>query len=297
MQRYPSFKTSVLSRLFGRFARKKFPSFFQSFINQTYVRCMNVDLRAFKNAASYESLNALFTRKFVTPRSFDTDASVFISPCDGKVSAYGTIQNDTALQIKGFDYRIGALLSDYVSKNNRQKLQNGVFINVYLSPKDYHRYHAPLDMRIAKAVHIPGKLYPVNLSWLKKVDELFIENERVVLECYTKNDHVFYMVFVGALNVGKIVFHFDPSIQTNASSKLQRYYYYTDLHVKKGDEIGLFEMGSTIVMLFEPNALEWDFSAVDNVTFGQTLGRVRRHEPNEHYQTIAAESTADASVP
>jgi len=258
---------------------------------------MNVDLRAFQNAASYESLNALFTRKIVTPRSFDTDERALISPCDAKISACGTIEADTALQIKGFSYRIGALLSDYVSKSMKQKLQNGVFMNFYLSPKDYHRYHAPLDMRIAKAVHIPGKLYPVNLTWLQKVDELFIENERVVLECYTKNDHVFYMVFVGALNVGKMVFHFDRSIQTNASSKLQRYYYYPDLNVKKGDEIGLFEMGSTIVMLFEPNVLECDFSAVDCVTFGQTLGRVRGNEPNEQHQTVASEPIADASVP
>ncbi len=272
MQRYPTFKTSCISSLFGLFARKQFPSWIQTIINRCYVMMMHVDLSEFEEASSYKSLNQLFTRRFKTRRLININEQAMISPCDGCISAYGLIENDTLLQIKGHTYRASALLSDYIAKNDKKRIDQGTFITIYLSPKDYHRYHAPLDMQILKAVHIPGKLYPVNLTWLKKIDGLFLENERVVLECCTPNKKRFYMVFVGALNVGKMVFHFDSTIQTNATSHLQSYYTYTDLHVKKGEELGYFEMGSTIVMLFEKDFLDYDLRHIREVKFGQSIG-------------------------
>jgi len=276
MQRYPNFKTSCLSHLFGIFASKEFPSTLQRMINKAYVILMKVDLQEFEEASFYKSLNKLFTRRFKTRRLFNIHKQTFISPCDSIISAYGTIEHSTALQIKGFHYNISRLLGDYISKESKNKLEGGDFINFYLSPRDYHRYHAPIDMRITKAVHIPGKLYPVNFTWLRKIDNLFIENERVVLECYTKEDKLFYMIFVGALNVGKIAFTFDASIQTNARTDLQRYYHYDNLSLTKGEELGHFEMGSTIVMLFEKELIDFDLGHVHNVKFGQPIGGTSR---------------------
>jgi phosphatidylserine decarboxylase len=276
MKRYPTFKTSLISRLFGRFATTAFPPFLQTYINKTYTALMHVDLSEFNTPESYPTLNALFTRSLQKERIIDERVTSFISPCDSFITASGKITHDSALQIKGHTYNVSTLLSDYCSVAHKKKLEGGMFVNFYLSPKDYHRYHVPIDMRIARAFHIPGKLYPVNFTWLQKIKGLFCENERVVLECYTHENRLFYMVFVGALNVGKMNFTFDASIQTNAKASMQNCYMYTNLFVKKGGELGRFEMGSTIVMLFEKES--FSLSVYDNepIRFGETLGMLRQ---------------------
>ena len=233
---------------------------------------MKVDLSECEDIHSYKSLNLLFTRSLKNPRVFDKDDQTFIAPCDGYISACGDIIDNLALQIKGFTYDFRALLSDYIEKREKDAMMDGVFINFYLSPKDYHRYHVPIDMTITKAVHIPGKLYPVNLEWLNTIEGLFIENERVVLECYTQENKLFYMVFVGALNVGKMCFTFDETIQTNAKGSISQCYTYDNLSLKKGEELGHFEMGSTIVMLFEKESFELCVDNALHVKFGQTIG-------------------------
>lgn len=275
MKRFPLFKTSVISRLFGMFANTEFSTSIQIMINKIYVNAMNVDLRECDAVESYLSLNKLFTRRLNTPRSFDTQASTFISPSDSLISACGKIQENLALQIKGFSYNIGQILGDYVSKSHKSRLLNGEYINFYLSPKDYHRYHVPVDMKITKAIHIPGKLFPVNLKWLQKVDGLFIENERVVLECFTRENKLFYMIFVGALNVGKMKFCFDERIQTNAKDSIEQCYVYDNVNVTKGEELGLFEMGSTIVMLFEKESFTAQTQQGVSIKFGDTLGHTQ----------------------
>jgi len=195
----------------------------------------------------------------------------FISPCDSFISECGDIKEEKALQIKGHSYRVRKLLSDFIGKKHKDKLLDGQYINFYLSPKDYHRYHVPVDMRVSKAVHVIGKLYPVNFTWLKKIPELFVENERVILECYTKENRLFYMVCVGALNVGKMKFTFDKSIQTNANSSSQQLYMYDNLWLKKGDELGRFEMGSTIVMLFEKDMAALTCRRDQSIRFGEII--------------------------
>ena len=272
MKRFPLFKTSLISRLFGLFASTEFASPMQISINKIYVKAMNVDLQECNAVESYVSLNKLFTRALNKPRLFDTQANLFISPSDSFISACGKIEQNLALQVKGFSYDISRLLGDYISKTNKALLLNGEYINFYLSPKDYHRYHVPIDMTITKAVHIPGKLYPVNMKWLQKVDGLFCENERVILECYTTENKLFYMIFVGALNVGKMGFSFDERIQTNAKSAIEQYYNYNNLQMKKGEELGLFEMGSTIVMLFENDSFTSTSKEGLHVKFGDQIG-------------------------
>ena len=295
MQRYPNFKSSIASRLFGVFASKEFPSSLQRIINQSYTAMMKVDLMEFEEASSYKSLNALFTRRFKTRRLFNISEKTVISPCDSCVSAFGVIEAHLALQIKGFSYDVRRLLGDYIAKDKKARLDGGAFVNFYLSPRDYHRYHVPIDMRIAKAVHIPGKLYPVNFTWLRKIDGLFIENERVVLECYTKENKLFYMIFVGALNVGKMAFTFDANIQTNAKASLQQYFCYDDLFLSKGDELGHFEMGSTIVMLFEKESIDLDLGSIGPVKFGQPIGGIR-YGAQANSIVEADESGDDASL-
>lgn len=265
--------TSALSQAFGRFASKKHNPKFQNFINSTYVRMMGLDMSEFKSAESYTSLNELFTRHFVTMRTFSAEANTVISPCDSLITEWGTIQDTRALQIKGMSYDVNAFLGEHIDDSSKEVIRNGSFVNFYLSPRDYHRYHAPMDMQVLKVVHIPGKLYPVNIPTLKNKVDLFIENERVVLECLSVRGKRFFLVLVGALNVGKMEVAFEPKIQTN-TTLISSIYAYKNLHLKKGDDFGCFKMGSTIIMLCEKEMCEWGVETGMNVRFGQTIAGI-----------------------
>lgn len=268
--------TSLFSQLFGKFANAHFPQTVQNIINSGYVNLMGLDMSEFRDPQSYDSLNALFTRSLEIPREFSDDPKDFISPCDALVTECGRLHEDIALHIKGMYYNINDLLGDAIDEAKREQLIDGDFINFYLSPKDYHRYHIPCDLSVRKAVHIPGKLYPVNMRYLNKQPNLFVENERVVIECENSEGKLFYMVLVGALNVGVMQVAFEPSIQTNASStEVSVYTYEEGIALAKNDDFGCFEMGSTIVIIAEPGLLELATEQGTKVSYAQTIAKIR----------------------
>lgn len=232
---------------------------------------MKVDMNEFQKPSFYKSLNALFTRELKIKREFDKNSENFISPCDSFITSCGFLKEGKALQIKGFTYEASELLGANIQKSKKEKIRNGTYINFYLSPKDYHRYHTPIDMWVRKAVHIPGKLYSVNTKWLEKIPNLFIENERVILECEDTKGKLFFMIFVGALNVGKMSFVFDERIQTNSDKRYVTYYEYSDKFLKKAQELGKFEMGSTIVMFFEKDFVDIVAKENKSIRFGDTI--------------------------
>ena len=233
---------------------------------------MGLDMSDFASPSSYPTLNKLFTRALNTPRTFDTDESAFISPCDSLISEHGVIKEENAYQIKGMSYSVRELLTK-IHPGHIDTLNNGNFMNFYLSPKDYHRYHMPFDAQITRLVHVPGKLYPVNMTYLNKQKDLFIENERAIMECLDKNGRYFYIVFVGALNVGQIILHFEATLKTNVPNSVKVYDYDT-LFYKKGDELGMFEMGSTLVAFFPPAMLEPSIEVGEDVKFAQTIAKL-----------------------
>jgi len=268
--------SNIASQLFGKFASTEFSPKFQEIINESYVKLMKLDMREFKDPKSYKSLNALFTRHLQIPRRFSVSSHDFISPCDALITECGTIKDDRALQIKGFNYSVSDLLTQNIADEQKAKLEGGDFINLYLSPSDYHRYHVPINMRVTKAIHVPGKLHPVNIPTLKRQVNLFIENERVILECYTQKNQLFYMVLVGALNVGKMVVSFEDRIKTNSDAREVKVYEYAqEINLHKGDDLGCFEMGSTIVILAEKDMLTYDLSVGEKVKFAQTIAKVK----------------------
>jgi phosphatidylserine decarboxylase len=236
---------------------------------------MGLDMSEFHAPSSYKSLNALFTRHLCEPRSFSLAAEDFISPCDSLISECGKLVDDYALQIKGMRYKTDELLGQNFTQEEKAQVHDGDFINFYLSPKDYHRYHIPTNLKVLKAVHIPGKFYPVNFPSLKKRLNLFIENERVVIQCETMQGKRFYMVLVSALNVGVMKVAFEPRIQTNADVEGERVYEFDNLYLDKGDDFGCFEMGSTIVIISEKDMFkEILVKAGDKVKFGQTIAKL-----------------------
>jgi len=259
--------TNSVSRLFGTFAHTKFPSFFQCFINKMYVKIFEIDMSLFKeeNPCNYPTLNEFFIRE-KKEIEFYEDEDVVCSPSDGLITEYGEIKRNRAYQIKGKSYDITELIPD-------SSLDGGFFINIYLSPKDYHRYHTPIDMQVLSATHIPGALYPVNLPSLQKRDNLFLKNERVILKCKDKKDRIFYFVAVGALNVGSMVFNFDDRIKTNVSNSKITTFEYKNLNLKKGSELGRFEMGSTILLFFGPEHFKY-LNRKDEIEVGEILGEI-----------------------
>lgn len=261
--------TNLISQYFGKFAKTEFPEFFQKIVNNTYVKIFKINMSEFRNAKYYKSLTDLFTRELAIPRQIDENESHFISPADSFITEAGQLDKDTLLQIKGMEYSVEELLTFYSSKDF-DKLQDGSYMNFYLAPSDYHRYHAPLDCKINKMIHVPGKLYPVNLKYLNKELELFVQNERVILECQ-KDGKTFYMVFVGALNVGQMVFTFEPEFETNIDRKDIKIFDYDTLEVKKGDTLGYFKMGSTVVMVWEKDSVDLETLVNQKVKFGQKI--------------------------
>lgn len=259
--------TNTISRIFGTFASKEFSTFVQKIINYGYVKILGLDMSEFKNPKEYKSLNMLFTRKLEKKRMFDISSQNFISPADSFITSQGSIKNYSALQIKGMSYGVDELLTTYVSQEAKTKIANGDFMNFYLSPKDYHRYHASFDCKINKAIYVAGKLLPVNIPYLKKEKNLFVKNERVILECENEGK-LFYMIFVGALNVGQMVINFEPDIETNKLTNIVKCYEYDNLYIKKGDEIGYFKMGSTVVMIWEENFVKLKNLENQKVRFG-----------------------------
>ncbi len=266
--------TSAISQIFGKFASKEFPRWFQKIVNNGYVKIMGLDMSEFHHPDTYKTLNALFTRKLREGRKFSLEGSDFIAPCDSLITECGSLHDAYALQIKGMEYNTDELLGDRFSAEEKALVHGGSFINFYLSPKDYHRYHMPANLQVLKAVHIPGKFYPVNIPSLNKRVNLFIENERVVLACKTQSGKTIYIVLVSALNVGVMQVSFEPRIKTNADVFESQVYSFENLHLDKGSDFGCFEMGSTIVVLAQKDALECSVKAGDTVRFSQTIARL-----------------------
>ena len=255
--------SNKISRLFGRFASYEFPSFIQHIINSAYVRIFNIDLGEFAPDSSYASLNALFTRALTKPRTINPNPIVLIAPCDSLITQMGKSTDKNALQIKGMEYSIEELLG--------QKLDREFYyMNFYLSPRDYHRYHAPCDMEIYEVRYFGGELLPVNLPSLQKNHNLFVRNERVVVVAKTSTHKWLYFVAVGALNVGSMIMHFESRIQSNAGAHNISYTYRTPIAVKKGEELGMFKMGSTIVLFMEQ--MIPDVHINQKVKFAEDLG-------------------------
>ncbi len=266
--------TSLISQNFGKFASKEFSPWFQKIVNSSYVGLMGLDMSEFAPSGTYKSLNALFTRKLREDRKYSQDTNDFISPCDSFIPECGTLDKDYALQIKGMQYKADDFIGSEFTQKQKNEIHDGTFINFYLSPKDYHRYHMPMDLKILKAVHVPGKFYPVNIPSLRKRLNLFIENERVVIHCETMGGKRFFMVLVSALNVGVMQVSFESKIQTNAVATTPQAYEFDNLFMKKGDDFGCFEMGSTIIILAEKGMLDLDVKAGEDVKYAQTIASV-----------------------
>jgi len=265
--------TSVISALFGKFASKEFPPAIQHMINTAYVKFMGLDMSEFREPDSYKTLNKLFTRALERTRPLPEEENVFISGVDARITDAGTIRKGKAYQIKGMSYSIEELFGEH-HREAAVKVEGGEFINFYLSPRDYHRYHMPMRLKINTLTHIPGKHYPVNFPLLRNKTDLFIENERVVIECEDEKGRMQVLVLVAALNVGQMVVTFEEKVRTNSEIREPVHYTYDDLWVERGEFYGWFEMGSTILTFSEKGSIISEIAINQKVSFTDVLGKI-----------------------
>ena len=217
---------------------------------KAFSKAFGVNLDEAKNPdpASYKSFNAFFTREIKSELRPVADSKI-VSPVDGTVSQSGLINEGRIFQAKGQEYTVQELLA--CSDEEAQRFAQGQFATIYLSPKDYHRMHMPFKGDLYEQVHIPGRLFSVAPHTVKTVSRIFARNERVVASFDTEFGKM-AMVLVGAINVAAIETVWDGLVTPPKGKTISRKSYQPgDVILDKGQEMGRFNMGSTVVIVME----------------------------------------------
>lgn len=265
----------LLSRAVGWLSETRIPFIKGPFI-AIFIRLFKVDLGEAKdsNPQDYPSFNEFFTRELepqARPLCMETDA--ICCPADGHISEIGDIDFGRLIQAKGKGFELAALLGgdEYMS----QLFMGGKFATIYLSPQDYHRVHMPLDGQLRTMVHVPGDLFSVNTATTELVDNLFARNERVI--CLFDTDAgPMAMVLVGAMICASIETTWAGLVTPMKREVRSTHYPNTssDVKLSKGDEMGRFKLGSTVIVLFGPDVAEWEeeLKSQSKVRMGERLG-------------------------
>lgn len=270
------------SEAVGWGARRRVPRalrrpFYTAFSRWYGVRLEEVELPL----EEYPSFGSFFARRLrpgSRPQPAEDDA--IIAPCDSVVAASGEAHAGRLIQAKGKDYSLAALLVDEV---RAAELTGGAYVTYYLSPKDYHRVHTPVAGKVLGYDYVPGELFPVSPLFVDQVDELFARNERVVIHMDTASGPA-AVVMVGATGVGNMEVSYGPGEPVHS-----RHYRgegavqvrHDPIEVERGDELGAFHLGSTVIVVFSRGSaqLEEDLVAGASVRFGQIVARTRAGGP------------------
>ncbi|XP_036436175.1 phosphatidylserine decarboxylase proenzyme, mitochondrial isoform X3 [Colossoma macropomum] len=298
---YKSIPTRLLSRAWGRLNQVDLPTWLRKPIYSLYIWTFGVNMKeaAVEDLQHYRNLGEFFRRKLKPQARPVCDSHCVISPADGKILHFGRVKNCEVEQVKGVTYSLETFLGPFtwaenlaINRNEDDpssfqdllvtKEGNALFhCVVYLAPGDYHCFHSPADWRVAHRRHFPGSLMSVNPGVARWIKELFCHNERVVLS--GEWIHGFFsLTAVGATNVGSIRIYFDKELHTNSPRYNKGSY--NDLSyvsnnnregvcMRKGEHLGEFNLGSTIVLLFEaPQDFTFSLTAGQKIRFGEPLG-------------------------
>ena len=256
-----------LTAIIWRVARIRNPRV-KDFLITQFARAFDVNLEEVKLQApgDFATFNEFFIRELKEgAREIDDDSDALVSPVDGTVSYAGDIRVDNLFQAKGIDYTLGDLLATDLEEVERYI--DGRFATIYLAPYNYHRVHAPFAGELVAARYVPGDLFSVNEATVSRLRGLFRRNERLVMHFRTDFGPA-ALIFVGALNVGSISTPWAGEIRPRKAGvvdvlDLSRH----PTQVAKGDLLGWFNMGSTVILLMPPGVCEWD----DDLEPGETL--------------------------
>ncbi|TCS36255.1 phosphatidylserine decarboxylase [Paucimonas lemoignei] len=222
------------------------------------------------NLSSYSSFNEFFTRALREDARPLADAD-FICPVDGAISQFGAIENDQIIQAKGHRYTTTALVGG--DSKLAAQFAHGSFATLYLSPRDYHRIHMPCDGKLTRMIYVPGALFSVNPTTARGVPGLFARNERVVC-VFESSFGPFVLVLVGATIVGSMATVWHGVVNPPRSARVREWRYDDkEIILKKGEEMGRFLLGSTVVLLFPQDVMEFnsDWSPTRSVRLGEAM--------------------------
>jgi phosphatidylserine decarboxylase len=248
---------NTFSRLAGALTRWQAPAPVRLAAMKAFARRYGIDLGESPGLEVYRTFGEFFARPLRPGlRPIAAGERVVVSPVDGAISETGLAEGGRLVQAKGIDYPLAALLGDPALA---ARLEGGAYATIYLSPKDYHRIHFPLGGGVTGFRYVPGKLWPVNPASVRTVPGLFSLNERLVTVLHTPLG-LCAVVAVGATVVGRVRAYYDPAAPfTNAmNAPPVRRDYETPLPVEKGRELGAFEMGSTVILVFERGRVRLD---------------------------------------
>lgn len=261
-----------LSRMTARLADWRAPGPLLRPLLRAYVRAYGVDMTEVSEPlSSFPTFNAFFTRRLrAGARPIATEPGTVVSPSDSRLASLGSVPEDGLLeQIKGRNYPLAELLG---SAADAAVFARGVHATLYLSPSMYHRVHSPVDGVIRSWRYVPGRLFPVNMMAVRHVDRLFAVNERVCIRIDTPDFGPVAVVMVGATNVGRMSLSF-ADLVTNDGRPAGETVPATPIPVARGDELGAFNLGSTVVLLVARSTLRAETAPGDLVKMGQALWR------------------------
>ena len=266
-----------LSSMIGWGARRQLPGALGRSLVGAYARTYGLNTAEAEHPlAHYPTLQALFTRRLVpAARSMPADASAVVAPSDGTICETGTASGGTLLEAKGSAFTLAQLLAD---EDLAARLTGGPYVVIYLSPRDYHRVHFPLGGKVVAWSHIPGKLFPVGPRSVRRECGLFARNERFVTVVDSPWGR-YAVVMVAAVGVGHITATYDPAVATHeggfAKKGVRHKFFESPIPADRGQELGIFNLGSTTVTIFEPGRVQLASLSPDSpVAMGSPIGRV-----------------------
>ena len=257
-----------LSRVVGRLAASENP-LIKNVVISAFKAQYGIDMSIAEqsNALKFKSFNAFFTRSLKDgARDIDADPKSIVSPADGEISQIGKIEEGEVFQAKGQNFTVDNLIAD---PQLAAPFRNGQFATVYLSPKDYHRVHMPFSGVLTETLYVPGELFSVNKTTAENIPGLFARNERMVCLFDTDMGRM-AVVLVGAMIVAGIETVATGKVKPSGRLEVNQH----ELFLEKGAELGRFYLGSTAIILFEENKMQWDdvFKATSEVEMGKALG-------------------------
>ncbi|TCB41595.1 phosphatidylserine decarboxylase [Acinetobacter terrestris] len=257
-----------LSRVVGKLAASENP-IVKNTVIQAFKAQYDIDMSIAEqsNALKYKSFNEFFTRSLKDGvRAIDDSPNSIVSPADGAISQLGKIEDGDIFQAKGQSFSVEKLIAD---PQLAEPFKNGQFATVYLSPKDYHRVHMPFSGTLTETLYVPGELFSVNQTTAENIPGLFARNERMVCLFDTELGRM-AVVLVGAMIVAGIETVATGKVKPTGRLELNQH----NLLLEKGAELGRFYLGSTAVILFEQDKMQWDamFKANSVVVMGEALG-------------------------
>ncbi len=266
----------ALSRLTYRITRCEWTPL-KNFLIKAFIAWFRVDMTQARepDGTTYRHFNDFFTRQLKPGvRPLSTAPEAILCPVDGSISQIGEITGGEIFQAKGKSFDLDSLLAN--DPDMAATFRDGNFATLYLSPRDYHRIHMPLDGKLIKMTYVPGKLFAVNSHTVRVVDRLFARNERVI--CYFETAiGPMAVILVGAINVGSMETVWAGEITPAKNRTVTTTDYHTrNIHLKRGEEMGRFNMGSTVILLFTKGHMQWasDLYAAQGITMGMSVGNI-----------------------